>query len=511
MHIHGYHQCGRIGREEKALWKAMDGSKSLDLNMCIGIVLGMSVAAESRDSSPEDVEKIGEEIATFAARVDVAEHALISRLRVFDAHEGWGSSFASCAHWLSWRTGVGIKAAREKVRVARALGELEKVDALFGRGELSYSKVRAITRVATPKSEQDFIDIAMHATASQTERLCRAYERTRTDLGKAGEPAPSQSRLMRRSETLGGMVHIEIRLPPEEAAVVWDAMTSALDADARSEPAGDSAESSSLAEGPTSGAEDSAESSSPVEGPVPGTQDSAESSAPSANDPVASEERRADAIVDVARAYLEHRPRTLGSGYELVVITTPEQLEHGREGVGGHLRDGTPVPLHVARMLACDGKRIDVVMGKDGELLDVGRTTRSIPSAIGRALWLRDGGCRVPGCGCKTHLQGHHIEWWTEGGVKLSNLVLLCRRHHRLIHEGKLSIEVRANRLLFLDDKGRVIPNAPAAAATGQDLEELERFLRDADLDIDASTNFPRWDGTPLVVAEALAWMPVRT
>jgi hypothetical protein len=80
------------------------------------------------------------------------------------------------------------------------------------------------------------------------------------------------------------------------------------------------------------------------------------------------------------------------------------------------LRDGTPVPLHAARMLACDSARIDVVVGEHGELLDVGRSTRTIPSAIGCALWLRDGGCRVPGCGRKQHLHAHHIQGWAEGG-----------------------------------------------------------------------------------------------
>jgi hypothetical protein len=136
----------------------------------------MSQASETAESmSKEQLEALGEEIATFAARVDVATHALITKLRKFDEHEGWArADVVTCAHWLSWRTGIGLNAAREKVRVARALGELPHIDKLFSRGKLSYSKVRAITRVATPEKEQDFVDIALHATASQTERLARA-------------------------------------------------------------------------------------------------------------------------------------------------------------------------------------------------------------------------------------------------------------------------------------------------------------------------------------------------
>jgi hypothetical protein len=421
--------------------------------------------------TPDQLEMLGDEIATFAARIDAAEHALITRLRLFDAYDAWASrGFLSCAHWLSWRVGVGLKAAREKVRVARALATLEKVDALFSHGELSYSKVRAITRVATPETEQDFIDIALHATAAQIERFTRAYKRSVEISDGLAEQPRSQRRFVRRTETLGGMIRIEMQLPPEEATVIWDAMMSASDG--------------------ASGAEASAEAS-------PGAGDSA--------DP---EQQRADAIVNVAQGYLKHRPRTLGSGYELVVITSKEQLDQGRGGVGGFLRDGTPVPLHVARRLACDSARIDVVVGEHGELLDVGRSTRSIPSAIGRALWLRDGGCRVPGCGRKQHLHGHHIHGWAEGGpTRLSNLVLVCPGHHRMIHEGTLFTEIRSGKIVFSDQQGRGIPATPKSAATGQDLEELELFLRDADLHIDSSINEPKWDGAPMDLADSLAWM----
>ena len=176
------------------------------------------------------LEALGEEIATFAARIDVVEHALITRLRLFDAHEAWGrAGFKSCAEWLSWRIGIGIKAARERVRVARALGELKKVDALFGRGALSYSKVRAITRVATVESEQDFIDVATHATASQIERLARAYQRVRDAERGPMELPRNHRRFVRRTDTLDGMVRIDMQLSPEEAELVWSAMMSAMD------------------------------------------------------------------------------------------------------------------------------------------------------------------------------------------------------------------------------------------------------------------------------------------
>jgi hypothetical protein len=103
------------------------------------------------------------------------------------------------------------------------------------------------------------------------------------------------------------------------------------------------------------------------------------------------------------------------------------------------LRDGTPVPLHVARMLACDCARVEVTSDESGALLDVGRSRRTIPSAVMRALWIRDGGCRVPGCTRKHHLHAHHVEHWAEGGAtKLANLALLCPSHPALVHERAL-------------------------------------------------------------------------
>ena len=391
------------------------------------------------------------------------------------------AGFKSCAEWLTWRIGIGIKAAREKVRVARALGALKKVDALFGRGELSYSKVRAITRVATLESEQDFIDVATHATASQIERLARAYQRVRDAERGPMELPHNHRRFVRRSETLDGMVRIDMQLSPEEAELVWSAMMSAMDREPAQAPAQASTGASQSEQG---------------------------QQVRPANDNEELEDRRTVAVVDVARAYLQHRPRTLGSGYELVVITTKDQLERGHDGVGGWLPSGLPVPLQMARMLASGGARVDVVMGKDGELLDVGRRTRQIPSAIGRALWLRDGGCRAPGCGRRRHLHAHHIHEWAEGGAtKLSNLVLVCTTHHRMLHEGKLSAAIRDRQIVFRNPSGREIPAFAPSAATGNDLEELERYLRAAEVHIDAETNFSKWDSRKVALAEVLDCM----
>jgi hypothetical protein len=420
----------------------------------------------------EQVDAIGQNIADLSLRIDVAKHQLLSQLRKFDEHDGWANSgFLSLPAWLAWRIDVSPVAAREYVRVARALGELVRIDAAFAAGKLSYSKVRAITRVATPETEQDFLDVSSNATASQIERLSSAYRRVRTD---PQEPPFDQRRFARRSDTASGMVRIEVQLPPEQAAIVWEALSAALDG-GRSQ-------------------DDSA---------PPQSHASAEARRPKL-DPSLLPAERADALVNIAQAYLTHSPRTLGSGYELVLMTTKDQLEHGAAGVGGYLRDGTPVPLHLARMLACDCSRVDVDIGQSGDILDVGRARRTIPSAIGRALWLRDGGCRAPGCGRRHHLHAHHIEEWAEGGkTAMSNLVLLCPGHHLQIHEGNLSVRVRDGKLEFENRHGLKLDPVPAR---DEDIEAIERWLRSTEPGFDHAGT-PVWDGSRLHLRDAVNWL----
>jgi hypothetical protein len=386
----------------------------------------------------------------------------------------------STAAWLSWQIGIGSGAAREHVRVARALGELHLVDAAFAAGTLSYAKVRAITRVATLETEQDFLDVAAHATASQIEKLTAAYRRTRVD---PSEPARDLRRFVRRADTPSGMVRIELQLPPEQANMVWEAMSAAVDAGRRESKHG----SKETTDHATAAADVSAETPRHV-------------------DPVVLQAEFADAVVNVAQAYLQHQPRTLGSGYELVIMTTKDQLEQGPGGVGGFLRDGTPVPLHMARMLACDCSRVDVETSESGEILDVGRARRTIPSAIGRALWLRDGGCRAPGCGRKHHLHAHHIEAWADGGkTSTSNLVLLCPSHHMLVHEGQLFVDVHAGKIEFRNVHGLKLHPAPERSG---DLEAIDHWLRTAEPGFDRD-GYPQWDGSRMDLDVVLSSMLV--
>src|SRR5687768_8041578 len=123
-----------------------------------------------------EVDALGDEIAELSGQLDAATHRLLTAIRRFDAIEGWHRQGAvSCAHWLNWRIGMSLGTAREHVRVARALESLPKVDGVLRRGEVSYSKVRAMTRVATPETEEVLVEVARSSTAAQLEKVCRLY------------------------------------------------------------------------------------------------------------------------------------------------------------------------------------------------------------------------------------------------------------------------------------------------------------------------------------------------
>ena len=169
----------------------------------------------------ENVEELGQEIASLSAHLDAAAHRLLQCIRCFDEALGWHDQGAiSCAHWLAWRLGWDTATAREKVRVARALGKLPAIDESLRTARLSYAKVRALTRVATPENESKLLEMALLATGAQLERLCRGY---RGVLDREQTPSPEE-RSVRTRLLAGGMVKLELVLEPDEADLILRAV-----------------------------------------------------------------------------------------------------------------------------------------------------------------------------------------------------------------------------------------------------------------------------------------------
>jgi Domain of unknown function (DUF222) len=192
----------------------------------------------------DNVEELGQEIATLSAHLDAATHRLLECIRHFDEADGWFDQGAlSCAHWLSWRLGWDLATAREKVRVARALGRLPAIDEALRSARLSYAKVRALTRVATPANEGTLLEMALIATGAQLERLCRGY-RGVLDAEKVPQP---EERSVRSRMLPGGMVRLELVLEPDEADLILRAVERAREVQAQETRAQKAAE----ADGPS--------------------------------------------------------------------------------------------------------------------------------------------------------------------------------------------------------------------------------------------------------------------
>jgi hypothetical protein len=175
------------------------------------------------------------EITDLCAQINVASYRLLQLISKLDDEAPWGAwGLQSCAHWLNWRCGIGLNAAREKVRVAHALKDLPAISSALESGQLSFSKVRALTRIADRANEAKLLELAFHATAAQVEKLVRAYRWVDGRAGRLAEREQAMARHAARELNYNhdddGRLVIRARLPAEEGAVVLQAINAAMDA-----------------------------------------------------------------------------------------------------------------------------------------------------------------------------------------------------------------------------------------------------------------------------------------
>jgi hypothetical protein len=431
-------------------------------------------------------EGLEREICELGGHINAATARWLDLVGEFDRREGWAEwGCRSCTHWLSYRCGVSPAAAREQVRVARRVAELPKLRASFARGELCYSQVRAVTRVATPDTEADLLEIALHATASQLETIVRAYRGVlEVELGDDSEE--HRRRFVRCEHDEDGALLIQARLPAEEGALVLTALEAARQALRASHGAageggasagagGASAETTHIGDAPSG----EAERGEPNEERVPDPE-TVERFTPS----------NADALVLMAQTALAHGPAEgAGSEHQVVVHVDAATLAHDEDGAC-ELEHGPALSPETARRLGCDASLVRI-LERDGRPLSIGRKTRALSPALKRALRSRDRTCRFPGCGQQRFLHAHHIRHWAQGGrTDLSNLIQLCSHHHRLVHEGGYSVERRGEgRVRFHRPDGQPVPAAPATPEG--EAPALPRLHRAAALTIDDTTCVP--------------------
>jgi hypothetical protein len=337
-----------------------------------------------------------------------------------------------------------MNAAREKVRVAHALKQLPQISASFATGELSFSKVRAVTRIADPENEKELLNLARHATAAQVEKLVRAYRSVGRQAQRELAAAQHAARELNYYHDEDGSLVIRARLPAEEGAVVLQALNAAMDARYAQHNEADSDDVTAV------------------------TSETSDQFGDQFANRFA--QRRADALTTMAETTLRNGPEPLSATdrYQVVVHVTAETLAANETG-RCELDDGQGLALDTVRRIACDGSLLRITEDDAGNPLDIGRKTRAIPPALRRALQARDSGCRFPGCNHRRFVDAHHIHHWADGGdTSIDNLVLICRHHHRLVHEGGFSVERTAdNHIRFSRPDSRLIEEHPLLPTSG--------------------------------------------
>ncbi len=302
----------------------------------MSIAQAVIVRNERRVLSMTDtsLEWLESEITELAAHINAATCRWLLLVAEFDRREGWGTwECRSCAHWLNWKCGIDLGAARERVRVARALGELPEITASFAAGQLSYSKVRALTRVATPETEAALLEMARQGTASHLERIVRAYRKAQRADEVDQANRVHEDRFLRWHHDDDGSFVLQARLTPEQGALVCKALERAREAD------------------DDVSAETSSERRSRVQ-------------------------RDTDALVAMSESFLasENGDRHGGDRHLVTVHVDAEVLAAGGEG-RCELDDGPAIVAEVARRLSCDASVVAIVEDSHGSPLDVGRRT----------------------------------------------------------------------------------------------------------------------------------------
>ncbi len=367
--------------------------------------------AKSPDNRLISIDELDRDIVNLAARINAATYELLVLIRQFDERAGWLKwGLGNCAEWLHYRCDLSMNAAREKVRVAHALKTLPDMATAFATGDLSYSKVRAMTRVLGAHNEEELLSFALKTPTARVEERCRELRCGMADSLDGAQRAFANRSLRVSRNAERGTMTITVELPIETGELVAKALDKARDDCAAKVEFVDESFSA----------------------------------------------RQADAMVSMASGYLSgnaKQTRNTSDDYLVTIHVDQSALATGN--------GRSNLPIESVKRLCCDGHT--VVIGEDerGELLNIGRKTRTVPTAIKRALIARDKSCAFPGCHHTRFVDAHHIEHWSAGGeTSLDNLMLLCSRHHKLVHEGGFTLQLDyQNRWFFKRPDGRAIPD----------------------------------------------------
>jgi len=390
---------------------------------------------------PQEQAALEQQILTLAGQLNATEYHLLKRLDAFDECDGWhGDGIKSFAHWLNWKIGMGNVMAREKVRVAKSLRDLPLIDAAFEQGALSYTKVRAMTRIATAANESFLLQIAECGTAQQLEFMIRKFRSLKQqELDSNEEPSCHQVPTCDWFEDDHNMVTFKIKLASEDALGVINAINRI--ADQLYEP--------EQAQGPDKNvsAETFLDPSFEKEG-------------------FENEERATRSECRAKALALLAEQTCAGNELLLHLQANPDNIDYKiNGGPVAYTDNNLSVSPKTLRRMTCDCKVTTVYEDNNGHILDIGRKSRGISTKLGHVIKQRDQGCRFPGCCQNKWTDIHHIQHWIDGGeTNLDNLVTLCRRHHTQLHQGKYKIQRckgqdnNSDTLNFINSNNQLIP-----------------------------------------------------
>lgn len=395
-------------------------------------------------------ERLEAEITELAGQLAAGECRWLLLVAEFDRREAWRQwGCASIVNWLSWQCGLDARSARERVRVARALLEHGAIREAFAAGSLSYSKVRAITRIATAETEVGLVGMARHATAAQIERIVAAYRRV---FDPALRDAANRAHTERSLHYDRDDDHTcaRLRTTHDDGALFRGALDQLVERSVRQRP---------LADGETIA------------------------------------QRRADVLVETVARAAQHDSDTTSrspADRHLVVVNVDASVLAHNEGEVCELDGGPGIPADTARRIACDAEIVALVCGVDGTVTGIGHAERRPPRWLRRRLHARDGGCRYPGCPERRVVHAHHVQLWTRGGpTDLDNLVELCRYHHRLVHEGGWTMTFDGvHHVTFTGPDGRTVEDR-ARSGSAEPHDTLEAANTHRGIAIDPSTILP--------------------
>lgn len=515
----------------------------------------MSVATDPQAALPTmSLPDLESELLGLAGHIAAAECRFLQLLAEFDLRGGWaGVGVRSCAHWLTWRAGMSLRTATEHLRVAHALTDLPRVTAAFAAGRISYSKVRAITRVApgtaVPASilasgvgparpaeatASDFTaatttaDTTDPAGPADTTDTTEAAYTTGTRAPADGTRAPAGPGAPPAAPGVASVAEPGVVDPGTAEQVLVDLALSGTASHVetivrqvrrRTTPPADltarrgvtwhhDADGSLVLRGrftPEDGAALIAAIESRVPAPTPAgpanvalppdlDRQALEHSPGRVVDRLAA--RRADALLELVQGSDEATAPVVARGSADVVVHL--EIADGAARVA----DGTEISTATAERLACDGRARVLLDDRSTNRLYLGRSRRLASPAQIAALTARDsadgGGCRFPGCGRRRWLHAHHVRHWLHGGrTDVDNLVLICGYHHRLVHEHGYRIRLRdGGGWEFRRPDGR--PVEPSGAPLTGRAEGVAEINVRAGLEIDRTTLTPDWYGDRL-------------